>query len=134
MLTPREFRSETVLCRRKSVRKHIDNMLICHKNNQNWCAQQTWNHFHTYDEAFFDENRALCSVFDSMPMIVLRLPNYPQATEGNRDWYSLKHADFKSGFTFFLKWRGAMLDINEVCVLPSNQCNFRTFSLLNVRN
>ena len=68
-----------------------------------------------------------------MAKIRLPLPNYPQATEGNRDSYSLKGADFKSGFIFFLKWRRATPDINKVRVLPSNRRVFPTFPLLNLR-
>ena len=38
-----------------------------------------------------------------MVKIMLWLPNYLQVTEGNLGSYSLKGADFKSGFLFFLK-------------------------------
>ena len=108
-------------------------MLSCHKNTKNWIAQPTQNHLQSESKTFLQVNPALRSGFDCMPKIMLRLPNYSQATEGNRGSYSLKSADFKSGFLFFLKWRRATPDINEVRALPSNQCVFPTFSLLNLQ-
>ena len=52
--------------------------------------------------------------------------------EGNPGSYSLKGADYKSGFIFFLKWRGATHEIFKVRVLPSNQHAFPIFPLLNL--
>ena len=108
-------------------------MLSSHKNTKNWIAQPTQNHLQSESKTFLHVNRALPSGFDIMPMILLRLPNYSQATEGNWGTYYLRNADFRSGFNFILKLRRATPDINEVRVLPSNQSIFVAFPLLNLR-
>ena len=62
-----------------------------------------YNHFQSYSEAFFDVNDLFRSGYDNIAKIMMRLPNLPSVTEGNQVSYSLKGADFKSGFIFYLK-------------------------------
>ena len=82
---------------------HLNNSKIRHENTENGFAKDLINHFQTDYEVFFNVNRVLRSGFHGMAKIMLLLPNLLQATEGNQDPKFLKGADFKSGFTFFLK-------------------------------